>query len=124
MTSVWFDLWLGAFVSTVLAEAPVYGLFLRDRLGLASALALGVALQCVTHPLFWLAWAAEPDLFFDHYGAAVFGFEAAVYTVEAAIIWAVLPRRPASAKLPNLALAFLASATANTSSVLIGMMSS
>jgi hypothetical protein len=122
MSGDWFALWWPAFLSTVLVETPIVALFLRDRLGLGSALALGVALQCVTHPLFWLTWDLERAFFYQHYGAAVLGFEALVYLIEAAIIWAVLPPRQSGHRLPRAALALLASATANTVSLAVGML--
>jgi len=124
MTAAWFSLWWPAFLSTLLTEVPIDALFLERRLGLADALALGVALQCITHPLFWSAWGLAPAFFYDHYGAAVLGFEAVVYLVEAALIWLALPRRNASQRLPNPVLALLTSAFANTASVLIGLLSS
>ena len=66
MSPDFFDMWLPAFLSTILSETPIYALFLRDRMGLGNALALGVALQFFTHPLFWLAWDAEPMFFYAH----------------------------------------------------------
>lgn len=118
-----FEKWVPAFVSTILSETPVYALFLRDRLGLGAALAVGVALQCITHPLFWLAWDAEADFFYRHYGDSVVAFELVIFLAEAGIVWALLrPRKPWE-RLPNIALALIASAGANALSLGLGMLS-
>ena len=122
MSPEWFELWWPAFLSTLLSEVPLYALFLQGRLGLFHALGIGVALQCITHPLFWLAWEVDPDLFYDHYALTVVLFEAFIYLVEAAIIWAVLPRREPWHRLGNPVLALLASASANTVSLVIGLL--
>ena len=122
MSPEFFDLWVPAFVSTILAETPIYGLFLRDRIGLGHALALGVALQCITHPLFWLAWDAETVFFYDHYDVAVVVFEVVIFVAEAAIVWALLrPRKPWE-HMSNVALALIASACANATSLALGML--
>lgn len=122
MSPDWFALWLPAFFSTLLSEVPIYALFLQGRLGLFHALGIGVALQCITHPLFWLAWEVDPDLFYDHYALTVVVFEAAIYLVEAAIIWAVLPRREPWHRLRNPVLALLAAMAANSVSLVIGLL--
>ena len=122
MSGEWFALWLPAFLSTLLCEVPVYALFLRERLGLANALVLGVALQCITHPLFWLAWDAETVFFYDHYDVAVVVFEVVICVAEAAIVWALLrPRKPWE-HMSNVALALIASACANATSLALGML--
>ena len=114
MSAEWFALWWPAFLSTILGETPIVMLFLRDRIGLVHALALGVALQCVTHPLFWLAWEAESDFFYAHYHAAVIAFEAVIFLLEAALILLLLPRRKSPKQMANWLLALLASTTANS----------
>jgi hypothetical protein len=119
----WFDLWWPAFLSTILGETPVVMLFLRDRIGLVHALALGVALQCITHPLFWLAWEAGNDFFYAHYQAAVIAFVATIYLLEAALILLLLPRRKDPKQMANWLLAALASTTANTASFVLGLLS-
>lgn len=121
MSAEWFALWWPAFLSTILAETPIVALFLRDRIGLGRALLLGVALQCLTHPLFWIAWEAESRLFFDHYTASVIGFEAIIYMIEAAVIWAFIRRT--TGRFGALSVAFAASTTANTVSLLLGFLS-
>ena len=121
MSAEWFALWWPAFLTTILTETPIVVLFLRDRIGLGRALLLGVGLQCLTHPLFWIAWEAKARFFYEHYTASVIGFEAAVYTIEAAVIWAVIRRT--TGRFGKLSVAFAASTTANTVSLLIGILS-
>lgn len=122
MSPDWFELWWPAFLSTILSEVPIYALFLQQRLGLFHALGIGLALQCITHPLFWLAWEIDPVLFYAHYDLAVLLFEAFIFLAEAAIVWAVLPRREPWHRLANPVLALLASTTANTVSLVIGLL--
>ena len=122
MSGEWFALWLPAFLSTLLCEVPVYALFLRDRLGLANALVLGVALQCITHPLFWLTWEAEAAWSFANYDDAVLLFEGIIYSVEALIVWALLRPREPWQRWPNVVLAFAASIIANSVSLVVGML--
>lgn len=122
MSEAWFALWWPAFLTTILAETPVVALFLRDRIGLAAALAMGVALQCVTHPLFWIAWEAESEFLYAHYELAVVAFEAVIYLVEAGLIWLALPRREGEQRLAKPLLALLAATTANTISLVIGFL--
>lgn len=122
MSPDWFALWWPAFLATLLSEAPIYALFLQGRLGLFHALGIGVALQCITHPLFWLAWELEPDLFYAHYDLAVLLFEAFIFLAEAAIVWAVLPSREPWHRLKNPLLALAASTTANAVSLVIGLL--
>jgi|GEM_PF-2377560 len=123
MSPDFFAMWVPAFVSTILSEVPIYALFLRGRMGLGNALALGVALQMITHPLFWIAWDAEPMLFYAHYDLAVVVFELVIFLVEAAIVWAVLRRRRPWQHVPNVVLALLASLCANGVSLTIGLLS-
>ncbi len=122
MSDEWFVLWLPAFAATVMSETPIYALFLRDRMGLGNALLVGVALQCITHPLFWLTWEAEADWCYANYGWSVFMFEAIIYSVEAAIVWAVLKPREPWQRWPNGVLAFVASIVANSVSLVAGML--
>ncbi len=122
MSPEWFDQWLPAFLTTVLAEAPIFALFLGGRLGIGPALAVGVALQAVTHPLFWLAWERWADYFFAHYSASVWAFETVIYLVEAGLVWVALPRRRPWERVPNLVLALVASTVANSTSLVIGML--
>lgn len=122
MSPEWYSQWWPAFLTTLLAEAPIFALFLRGRLGLGPALAMGVALQAVTHPIFWLTWERWADYFFAHYDASVWTFEAVIYLVEAALVWAILPRRRPWQRVPNAALALLASTVANSTSLVIGML--
>lgn len=123
MSEEFFAMWVPAFLATILSETAIYALFLRDRMGLGNALALGIALQLFTHPLFWLAWDAETTFFYQHYDVAVVLFELVIFLAEAGIVWAVLARRRPWHRMPNVALALLASLCANSVSLTIGMLS-
>lgn len=122
MSDEWFVMWLPAFFATVLSEVPVYALFLRDRMGLANALMIGVALQCITHPLFWLTWEANAEWCYANYDSSVLLFEGVIYSVEAAIVWALLKPREPWQRWPNGVLAFAASIAANSVSLVVGML--
>ncbi len=119
MSPEWFSLWWPAFLVTVLGETPVVALFVRDRVGIVSALVLGVALQAVTHPLFWLAWEHEAAFLYAHYDAAVLAFEAVIYLVEAALTWLAIRGRWC---WRDVGLALMCSTVANTVSLMIGIL--
>jgi hypothetical protein len=115
-------LWYPAFATTILVEAPIYALFMAGRAGLVWALLTGVALQALTHPIFWLSWGALGQWPYENYVLAVGLFESTIVLVEAAAVWLVLPPRRPWQRVPNLALALLASVVANTTSVVVGLL--
>lgn len=115
-------LWHEAFATTVLIEVWVYALFLSRRLPIVHALLIGVALQALTHPIFWLSWDALGAWPYDNYLLAVGLFETTIVGVEAVSIAWVLPRRRPWQRLPNLALGLVASLVANTTSVVVGLL--
>lgn len=47
------ELWLLAFLATVVIETPVVVWLTRDLLERRSALGLALGLQCLTHPALW-----------------------------------------------------------------------
>ncbi len=122
MSDYLFDLWVPAFISTILIEAPIVALFVRQRLTMVAALALGIAFQAVTHPVFWLSWDALEAWPYDNYELALGLFESTIVLVEAGLIWLALPTRRAWQRLPNGWLALIASLVANATSVVVGML--
>jgi len=115
-------LWREAFATTILVEVWIYALFLWRRVPIVHALLIGVALQALTHPIFWLSWDALGAWPYANYELAVALFEVTIVGVEAlAIAWAIPRRRPWQ-RLPNLALGLIASLVANTTSVVVGLL--
>lgn len=119
MTPELFQAWWPAFLTTILVETPIYTLFSQQRLGLANALIVGVALQAVTHPCFWLAWDALGDFAYTHYIPAVVGFELVITLAEAGLLLWVLGR---ANPRTGFATGLLASTVANVSSILVGLL--
>ncbi|MFF5230998.1 hypothetical protein [Dactylosporangium sp. NPDC000521] len=98
-----------ALLLTLAVEVPLYVLALM-ALRLASwrkAALLGVAVNLLTHPVLWWSLAPRPS------AGALWGAEAAVVAVEAAVLWLACRRDPA--------LLLVASLGANAASVLIGL---
>lgn len=122
MSDYLFELWGPAFISTILIEAPIVAIFIRHRLSIVVALILGVALQAVTHPVFWLSWDTLGAWPYDNYGLALGLFESTIVLIEAGLIWVALPKRRPWQRLPNSGLALVASLVANTTSVVVGML--
>ena len=123
MSEHWFSLWIPAFLLTILVETPVVVLLTRRRIGWGAALALGVALQAVTHPLFWLTWERWQRFFFSHYLASTAVFEAVIFLAEAALIAWVVPRRERSSRR-HAVWAVGVSTLANSASLLLGILKS
>lgn len=122
MSEALFPLWVSAFLSTVLVEAPIYALALRTRLSLLHALCVGVALQAFTHPLFWLTWDRLGAWPYENYRLAVAIFESIIVVLEAALVTIALPPRRPWHRVPTFAFALLVSLIANASSVLVGIL--
>lgn len=115
-------LWYDAFLTTILVEAPIYALLMSRRMGLVPALLVGVALQALTHPIFWLSWDALGQWPYDNYGLAVGLFESTIVMVEAVALWWVLPQRRPWHRAPNILNAIAISLVANTTSVVVGLL--
>jgi hypothetical protein len=122
----WWDGWIPAFLLTCVIEVPVYlvmfelfELFGRARskwgsdrpilvLGWRRAVLLALAVNAVTHPVFWAS-----ALQMDSTAGLVLG-EPVVTVAEGLMIWAVVRRRPlaclACALVANAASAILGTA--------------
>jgi hypothetical protein len=103
---------LAAFGLTLAVELPWYGAGLVARRLVARARwwwapVLGVAVNAVSHPLLWWWLAPHPSL------ARLAVAEAAVWLMEALLLWAAIRR--------ELALLLVLSLAANASSLLIGL---
>lgn len=110
-----FDLWLLAFVGTVVLEAPIVVLATRRRLGAARSAVVAFALQALTHPALWYALPR-----FEPYALWLVWAEGCVTLVEGLALAVVLhswgePRRRALARGLSISL------VANAFSTLIGL---
>jgi hypothetical protein len=112
------QLWLLAFVWTNALELPIYTLVLQRRFRRWwSVVALTLALNAVTHPALWFV---APQ--FQPFWLYALVAEAAVITVEAAMVAAVLAAvdRRAGVRRPVIGIAAGAAAAANIVSAVVG----
>ncbi len=104
---------LAAFGLTLAVELPWYGaglvaLRLVEPARWWWALALGVVVNAISHPLLWWSLAPHPSL------TRLAVAEAGVWLLEALLLWAAIRR--------ELALLLVLSLAANASSLLIGLL--